>query len=142
MQWKRGGYDLAALSNIYTGNDARDAHRAQGTAATRWPTLRRCVPWVSASASSTPVTWRIGSSTPAFRPCGVGRDTRPADREAALTALRNREINVLFAVDLFNEGLDIPEVDTVLFLRPTESATVFLQQLGRGLRLDARARPC
>ena len=41
----------------------------------------------------------------------------------------------MFAVDLFNEGLDIPEVDTVLFLRPTESATVFLQQLGRGLRL-------
>ena len=49
--------------------------------------------------------------------------------------LRNREINIIFAVDLFNEGVDIPEVDTVLFLRPTESATVFLQQLGRGLRL-------
>ena len=42
---------------------------------------------------------------------------------------------MLFTVDLFNEGLDIPTVDTVLFLRPTESATVFLQQLGRGLRL-------
>ena len=43
-------------------------------------------------------------------------------------------MNILFAADLFNEGLDIPDVDTVLFLRPTESATVFLQQLGRGLR--------
>ena len=43
-------------------------------------------------------------------------------------------MNVLFAADLFNEGLDIPEVDTVLFLRPTQSATLFLQQLGRGLR--------
>ena len=42
-----------------------------------------------------------------------------------------------FSVDLFNEGLDVPEVDTVLFLRPTESATVFLQQLGRGLRRTA-----
>ena len=41
---------------------------------------------------------------------------------------------MLFAADLFNEGLDLPDVDTVLFLRPTESATVFLQQLGRGLR--------
>ena len=39
-----------------------------------------------------------------------------------------------FAADLFNEGLDLPDVDTVLFLRPTESATIFLQQLGRGLR--------
>ena len=44
-------------------------------------------------------------------------------------------INYLFVVDLFNEGVDIPEIDTILFLRPTESATVFLQQFGRGLRL-------
>ena len=43
-------------------------------------------------------------------------------------------MNVLFAVDLFNEGLDVPDVDTLLLLRPTQSATVFLQQLGRGLR--------
>ena len=48
---------------------------------------------------------------------------------------RNKEINYLFVVDIFNEGIDIPEIDTVLFLRPTESLTVFLQQLGRGLRL-------
>ncbi|MGH3517467.1 MAG: helicase-related protein [Haloechinothrix sp.] len=59
--------------------------------------------------------------------------TRPDEREAAITALRRGEVNVLFAADLFNEGLDIPEVDTVLFLRPTQRATGFLQQLGRGL---------
>ncbi|MGB1016780.1 MAG: DUF3427 domain-containing protein, partial [Nannocystaceae bacterium] len=55
-------------------------------------------------------------------------------RTNALRALQARELNVVFCVDLFNEGVDVPEVDTVLFLRPTESATVFLQQLGRGLR--------
>lgn len=49
--------------------------------------------------------------------------------------LANGEINYLFVVDIFNEGVDIPAVDTVLFLRPTESLTIFLQQLGRGLRL-------
>ena len=49
-------------------------------------------------------------------------------------------MNILFAADLFNEGLDLPDVDTVLFLRPTESATVFLQQLGRGLR-RTRTKP-
>lgn len=49
--------------------------------------------------------------------------------------LSRGEINYLFVVDIFNEGVDIPEVDTVLFLRPTESLTIFLQQLGRGLRL-------
>src|SRR3954451_14833902 len=55
-------------------------------------------------------------------------------RQRALRSLRERDVNCLFAVDLFNEGVDVPEIDTVLFLRPTESATVFLQQLGRGLR--------
>lgn len=49
--------------------------------------------------------------------------------------LAKGEINYLFVVDIFNEGVDIPAVDTVLFLRPTESLTIFLQQLGRGLRL-------
>jgi superfamily II DNA or RNA helicase len=48
---------------------------------------------------------------------------------------------VLFTVDLFNEGIDLPMVDTILMLRPTESATIFLQQLGRGLRLDDD-KPC
>lgn len=47
-----------------------------------------------------------------------------------------KEINYLFVVDIFNEGVDIPEIDTILFLRPTESLTIFLQQLGRGLRLS------
>lgn len=45
------------------------------------------------------------------------------------------ELCAIFTVDVFNEGVDIPSVDTVLFLRPTESATLYLQQLGRGLRL-------
>ena len=49
--------------------------------------------------------------------------------------LINKKINYLFVVDIFNEGVDIPEIDTVLFLRPTESLTIFIQQLGRGLRL-------
>lgn len=58
------------------------------------------------------------------------------DRELIRLKLRSKEINYLFVVDIFNEGVDIPEIDTILFLRPTESLTVFLQQLGRGLRLS------
>jgi len=58
------------------------------------------------------------------------------DRESIRRRLQNKEINFLFVVDIFNEGVDIPEIDTVLFLRPTESLTVFMQQLGRGLRLS------
>ena len=60
--------------------------------------------------------------------------TPPDERAAALRALRDADVNVLFTVDVFNEGLDVPDVDTVLFLRPTESSTIFMQQLGRGLR--------
>lgn len=56
-------------------------------------------------------------------------------RKEVVNKLRRGEINYLCVVDIFNEGVDIPEVDTVLFLRPTESLTIFLQQLGRGLRL-------
>ncbi len=56
-------------------------------------------------------------------------------REQIRRRFLSKEINYLFVVDIFNEGIDIPNIDTVLFLRPTESLTVFLQQFGRGLRL-------
>lgn len=56
------------------------------------------------------------------------------DRNEAIEKLVKGEIKVIFSVDMFNEGVDIPSVDMVLFLRPTESPIVFLQQLGRGLR--------
>ena len=56
------------------------------------------------------------------------------DRSTAIEKLKNGEIRVIFSVDMFNEGVDITSVDMVLFLRPTESPIVFLQQLGRGLR--------
>lgn len=56
------------------------------------------------------------------------------DRNVAIEKLKSGEIRVIFSVDMFNEGVDVPSVDMVMFLRPTESPTVFLQQLGRGLR--------
>ncbi|MDN3679238.1 DEAD/DEAH box helicase family protein [Vibrio tapetis subsp. quintayensis] len=56
-------------------------------------------------------------------------------RNEALTQLDRGEIQVIFSIDLFNEGTDLPSIDTVLMLRPTESNIIFLQQLGRGLRL-------
>lgn len=61
-------------------------------------------------------------------------ENHKSDRELVIKDFREKKINVLFAVDIFNEGVDIPEIDTVMFLRPTESYVVFLQQLGRGLR--------
>ncbi|WP_299985676.1 DEAD/DEAH box helicase [uncultured Pontibacter sp.] len=64
---------------------------------------------------------------------GNGNDT---ERTTIRQRLIKGEVNFVFVVDIFNEGVDIPEIDTVLFLRPTESLTIFLQQLGRGLRIS------
>jgi hypothetical protein len=72
----------------------------------------------------------------------VTGQTPGVEREGALRDLRVRAVNVVFTVDLFNEGVDVPEADTILLLRPTESATVFLQQLGRGLRRLPGKRVC
>ena len=71
----------------------------------------------------------------------LSANTNSDDRRQAIRDLRNGKLNIIFAVDIFNEGIDLPEVDTVLFLRPTESATVYIQQLGRGLRLHDN-KPC
>lgn len=70
-------------------------------------------------------------------------DDDDAKRASVIGQLRRGEIQIIFVADLFNEGVDIPEVDTVLFLRPTTSLTVFVQQLGRGLRLcDRTGKEC
>lgn len=133
VRWVRGRYDEADLSNVYTGNDARAriilrelASKVPDAGAMR--ALGFCVD-VAHAEYMAEVFNRAGI------PAGVVTgDTRRDVRQEALSALRDRRLNVLFSVDVFNEGLDVPEVDTVLFLRPTDSATVFLQQLGRGLR--------
>ncbi len=75
-----------------------------------------------------------------FRKVGLKSACLTSDKNNEERMKMNRqlakgEINYLFVVDIFNEGVDIPAVDTLLFLRPTESLTIFLQQLGRGLRL-------
>lgn len=69
-----------------------------------------------------------------FRARSVTSASSEEERSSLKTALESGELQVAVTVDLYNEGIDIPAVNAVLFLRPTESLTVFLQQLGRGLR--------
>jgi superfamily II DNA or RNA helicase/HKD family nuclease len=133
VTWRRGRYDEDELSTVYTGNHARAAIvlkqvRDKVVAPGAMRALGFCVSVAHAEFMADCFN-RAGVSARA-----VSGQTRPAERAQALADLRERRVNVLFAADLFNEGLDLPDVDTVLFLRPTESATVFLQQLGRGLR--------
>ncbi len=68
----------------------------------------------------------------------AGRNSAP--RATSLQKLEAGELEVVFAVDMFNEGVDVPSIDTVLMLRPTESTIIWLQQLGRGLRKSANKK--
>jgi superfamily II DNA or RNA helicase len=133
LKWVRGTYDEGDLSNLYTGNRARaeiilrelrDKVLDPGS----MRALGFCVDVAHADYMARVFN---DAGIPAFV---VSGQTRQAERDDALRRLKSRELNVLFSAEVFNEGLDVPDVDTVLMLRPTASATIFLQQLGRGLR--------
>lgn len=133
IEWRRGGYDLTALNKVYTGNDARAAKvlRELADKVTDVHAMRAigfCV-----SVAHAEYMAKVFEAA-GIRSQAISAATSGAEWVAALTELRNGTINCIFAVDLFNEGLDIPHIDTILLLRPTQSATIFLQQLGRGLR--------
>jgi superfamily II DNA or RNA helicase/HKD family nuclease len=141
VRWSRGRYDLGALDNLYTGHDARARKVGQAVLdLVAEPSAMRglgfCVGIEHACWMARFFDQRLGLPSAAV----TSRSTAE-ERRAALTGLRDGTLKVLFTVDLFNEGVDVPEVDTVLFLRPTESSTVFLQQLGRGLR-RAEGKAC
>ena len=133
VRFERGAYVRAELDNVFTGDHARAIRIRQAvdeyvTDPQRMRALGFCAGVDHAHF--------MASQFNRFDYSAVALDasTPHDDRRAALLKLRRGEIRAIFAVDLFNEGVDLPEVDTVLMLRPTESATVFLQQLGRGLR--------
>jgi superfamily II DNA or RNA helicase/HKD family nuclease len=133
VQWSRRGYDLASLERVYTADDVRlrlvlqqlyeklrDPHRMRA--------LGFCVSIKHAEFMAQRFT-EAGLPSEA-----VSANTEGELRKQSLQKLQRGELRALFAVDIFNEGVDLPAVDTLLFLRPTESAVVFMQQLGRGLR--------
>ncbi|MDJ0317313.1 DUF3427 domain-containing protein [Arthrobacter sp. H35-MC1] len=133
LEWKRGSYDLQQLSQLYTGNDARAAKvikelRDKVTSTSDMRAIGFCVS-VQHAVYMADVFNKAGIASVA-----VSGQTDDGERALALDRLSRREINCIFAVDLFNEGLDLPQVDTILLLRPTQSSTIFIQQLGRGLR--------
>ncbi|WP_217914016.1 DUF3427 domain-containing protein [Miltoncostaea marina] len=133
LEWKRGGYDLAALNDVYTGNEARLAKILRSVREiVADPQQMRALGFCVSIDHASYMAERFSEA--GIPSVAVSGRTGSEERANALRRLRDGEISCIFAVDLFNEGLDVPAIDTVLFLRPTESATVFLQQLGRGLR--------
>lgn len=140
VKWRGGGYDLGELSNLYTNDHARvrlivsKLQEIVGEVGSI-----RALGFCVSIAHAEFMAERFRHH--GIHAVAVSSRTSPDDRRDALRDLQARRVNVVFVVDLFNEGVDVPSVDTVLFLRPTESATVFLQQLGRGLRLF-EGKPC
>ncbi|WP_143965342.1 DUF3427 domain-containing protein [Gordonia zhaorongruii] len=133
VEWRRGAYDTHQLEALYTGDDARVRMVLRATTdkianVHDMRALGFCV-------TVTHAHFMADKFNEAGIPAAVVHGKTPSESRArTLDDLRQRRINVIFSVDVFNEGLDIPDVDTILMLRPTESATIFLQQLGRGLR--------
>lgn len=144
LKWSRGGYEKGELERVYTFSGIVAERRADMIiqAILRYVTdidevkgLGFCVSVEHAKFMAKYFNEHDISSI------SLDGGSSEEDRSTAKQRLVNGEIRFIFVVDLYNEGVDIPEVNTVLFLRPTESLTVFLQQLGRGLRL-AEGKEC
>lgn len=133
VSWRRGRYDIASLENIYS----EDTRRVGDI-------LRNCHKYLKDATDVRAIGFCVSLKHAQFMhnkfiekgfKSAYLTSANSEQRNEILHKFRIKEINYLFVVDMLNEGIDIPEIDTLLFLRPTESLTIFLQQLGRGLRL-------
>ena len=135
----RGKYDEKELNETYIGNVRRydliyKSYRKYGSKRA----LGFCCSRVHAEEMAKEFSNR---GIPSVAVYSNANGDFSADRTVAIEKLLHGDINVIFSVDMFNEGVDIAAVDMVMFLRPTESPTIFLQQLGRGLR-KSREKEC
>jgi superfamily II DNA or RNA helicase len=134
VKWERGKYVASELTILYTKNDIR-----VGEIISNLDKYTNDINDVRAIGFCVTIEHAFFMAEK-FNLVGLKAECltskNSSERDRIREQFKKKEFNYLFVVDIFNEGVDIPEIDTVLFLRPTESLTVFLQQLGRGLRLS------
>jgi hypothetical protein len=135
--WRNGRYDIDELENVYTGDDLRASLRLDaivGAIRRYHPNLvgTRAVGFCAGVRHAEFMARKFEAM--GYRAATILGDTPPQIRRSRLDEFRNGRLQFLFVVDVLSEGVDVPEINLVLFLRPTDSLTVFLQQLGRGLR--------
>ncbi|MFD0828129.1 DUF3427 domain-containing protein [Neobacillus sp. M.A.Huq-85] len=140
LKWSRKGYEIRELENVYTSNVHRSSQIVKSiykyvTDIDQVKGLGFCVSIEHAKYMADFFN-KVGIPSVAL----YGNVDGKTRREAQYKLIQG-VVKFIFVVDLYNEGIDIPEANTILFLRPTESLTVFLQQLGRGLRL-AEGKEC
>lgn len=133
VSWRRGRYDISELEKVYSEDDRRVID-----------ILNNCNKYLTDINEVCALGFCVSKKHAQFMSKKfIDKGLKAADltsdnateRVTLLNKLKTKEINYLFVVDMFNEGVDLPQIDTVLFLRPTDSLTIFLQQMGRGLRL-------
>lgn len=133
LEWRRGGYRNEDLERIFTGDDARVMRLLRALDRILLDTrqmraLGFCVSVDHAKYMARAFTERGLPSA------ALWGETDSTERDSALRRLEQGDLRCIFSVDVLGEGVDVPSVDTVLLLRPTQSATVLTQQIGRGLR--------
>ena len=132
MKLVRGTYREEDLNNVYVGNSYRSDlimkyYKKYGS--------QRALGFCCSRAHAEDMARYFSeNNVPAAAVYSDAQGQYAMERNEAIEKLTKGELKIIFSVDMFNEGVDIPSVDMVLFLRPTESPIVFLQQLGRGLR--------
>jgi superfamily II DNA or RNA helicase len=135
--WRNGKYDSAALENVYVLDHARAMQRVDAilTALNRYEPDLSAIKGIGFCVTIKHADFMAEQFTKRGIPSGAFVSGVDDGRcQELLAGLKTGRLTFLFTVDKLSEGVDVPEVNTVLFLRPTESLTVFLQQLGRGLR--------
>ncbi|MDB8804802.1 DEAD/DEAH box helicase [Romboutsia sp. 1001216sp1] len=139
LKWSRGGYDNKELTNLLTVDKLNSKKRADLVIKSLYDYISDidevvglgfCV---SIEHANFMANYFSEKGIPSV---AISSKMTKDERDEARLGLVNGKYKFAFVVDLYNEGVDIPEINTILFLRPTESLTVFLQQLGRGLRLS------
>ena len=130
IPWRSGRFDPDKLAEAIETEQRAEQALAEWRERATGPTLAFCTTIAHAEFMAEFFNQR------GVRSVAVHSGPHSAPRQSAVEDLRNGAIQVLFAVDVFNEGVDVPEIGTVLMLRPTDSPVIFLQQLGRGLRVS------
>lgn len=132
VKWERGHFVASELTKVYTNNDLR-THIIFKSLEEYLPNYND-VRALCFCVDQQHANYMNAKFTLAGLRSAVLTSENSQNRNYEIKRLAEKKINYLFVVDMFNEGIDIPSIDTVLFLRPTESLTIFLQQFGRGLR--------
>lgn len=129
LKWRNQGYDEDELLRLQVRKDYME------TVLSAWERKKktRTIGFCSSIKQATYLSNHFNAA--GYRTIALHGQTARDTRLNAREQLELGQLDAIFTVDLFNEGVDIPSVDTLLFARPTESLTVFTQQIGRGLRL-------